>query len=222
MKIIELTISDNPSDLNLEAISLVEEPAVEINFMIFSKNNQTQKKYIFTENKIGEKQMVYGPALIPDKLILRQNEETGEYYSVYFSKQTVDKCMNAYMSKNFNKFTVDHENNIKNIRIIENWKVEDPKNDKANHLGFQVPAGTWMTGAKVDNEMIWEKIKAGELRGFSIEGFFVENFVKQAFKKEVDIDDFIEQQLQICEKNLTDKNLISEKIKELYAFLKNK
>jgi hypothetical protein len=219
MKIIELTIDDNAIDngLSLEAISLVNKPAIEINFLALSKD-KTSKSFKFEEVKTADKQMIYGPALIPNKLILRKTE-ANEYYSVYFSEATVEKCAKAYMSKSFNSFSVDHENDIKNVNIIENWLVTDPDNDKANAIGFKVPKGTWMVGAKIENEGIWERIKAGELKGFSIEGFFTEAFSKLSLKKELNEEEWLEERLNEIEK-IDNKDEIGNKILELYNMLK--
>src|ERR1035437_6966716 len=201
MKIIELSLDDNliNSGMAMGAISLVESPAVEVFFMAFSKEGK-KEKYYFSTPKIGDKQLVYSAALIPDKLILRKDEQTGEFYSVYFSKETVAKCSEAYLKNNFNNFTADHNESIDNVNVIESWIVTDPSNDKANSLGFKdlVP-GTWFVGAHIQNELIWDRIKAGELRGWSIESFFTEAFAKMSLEKELNEDDFINQRLDEIE-----------------------
>ena len=220
MTIKELILDEN-SDFNLEAISLVNSPAVEVNFIALSKTKEKlYKNFTFTENKVGEKMMIYGPAMTPNKLILRLNEETDEYYQIYFSKDTVEKCCRFYMTKNFNKFSIEHETETYDAKVVENWIINDSLNDKANNLGFVLPQGTWMCGVKIENESLWEKIKNGELRGFSIEGFFADAFFKQSKLKEKKEEDYLKEQLEIIYSESTDDEQAREKLKTLYNTLK--
>lgn len=56
----------------------------------------------------------------------------------------------------------------------------DPYKDKANALGINVPKGTWMVGMKVNQIDVWERVKSGELKGFSVESMIsLEDFSKQ-------------------------------------------
>ena len=129
---------------------------------------------------LEDKQMVIGPALIPNKLILRKDTE-GNYYYVYFDKQTVEQCFNIWMGKS-QKYTLAHESALTDIEIRDNWLVMDPECDKSKALGFNnLPEGTWMSATYIKNKMLWEKIKQGEYNGWSIEGTFSEIFSKQMF-----------------------------------------
>jgi hypothetical protein len=40
--------------------------------------------------------------------------------------------------------------------------------------GFEVPIGTWMVKMRVTNPKVWKLVKAGKLKGLSIEGNFVD------------------------------------------------
>ena len=193
MVIRELTIKDG-DELALQAISLVESPAIEVDFITLSKIKE--KKFVFTKNVVGDKQMLYGPALIPNKLILRIDEETDEYFQVYFSQETVEKCSKSYMTTAFNKFTIDHTSSISDAKLIENWIIEDPLNDKSSVLGFNLPRGTWFVGIKIENEILWNKIKNGEFKGFSIEAFFTQSLMKHSLLKEINEEDFFKSQLE--------------------------
>ena len=184
-KLIELIVRDDQMTEQLNgvgAISLVEFPAIEENFIAFSHN----KNYSMAKMEI-EKKMLTGPALIPDKKIFRYNEETNEEYDVYFSAETIEKCMVDFMRCNRNhETTFEHTSPIKDVFIVETWIVSTD-NDRARDLGYDVPNGTWMVSMKVDNDEVWNKVKDGTVRGFSIEGMFTEMLIDMA-KVEKDPD----------------------------------
>lgn len=161
-------------DSETYAISMVESPAIESDFVALSKEEEVK---VFLESE--ERHMVYGAALIPDKDIYRNNGEQEFYIS--FTKESIEKMSQDFM-KNYrqNEVTLDHEEMANDITITESWLVEDPYKDKANALGINVPQGAWMVGMKVNQIDVWERIKAGELKGFSVESMIsLEEFSKQ-------------------------------------------
>ena len=161
-------------DSETMAISLVTEPAIEIDFIHMSKDEE--RKPIFLEK--DEKYMVYGPVLIPDIDIYRNNGEQ-EYY-LSFTKESIEKMSQEYM-KDFKQYNVNlqHEEQVDEVCMVESWIVMDAYKDKANALGFNVPVGTWMTAFKVNNIDTWNRIKEGELKGFSVESMIsLEEFSK--------------------------------------------
>ena len=163
-------------DSETMAISLVSEPAIEVDFIHMSKDEE-EKQQVFLEK--NEKYLVYGPALIPDKDIYRNNGEQ-EYY-LSFSKESIEKMAQDYM-KDFRQYNVSlqHEDKVDEVCMVESWIVSDSYKDKSNALGFTVPEGTWMVAMKVNNVETWNKIKEGELRGFSVESLVsLEEFNKQ-------------------------------------------
>jgi len=100
----------------------------------------------------------------------------GNLFHVYFSKDTIATIAKKFLADN-NAHNTDINHNgavtVENT-LLESWIVEDPKMDKSSALGFNVPEGTWMTSMKINNEETWQKIKAQELNGFSVEGSFLE------------------------------------------------
>ena len=121
------------------------------------------------------KQIVLGPAMIPDQRIFRKDDK-GEPYYVFFSPETIKMIAEKYMR---NKYTDNNDlmhdgQAVKDIHVLESWIVEDPEHDKAKNYGFNVPAGTWMISMKVNNQNVWEQIKDKKLNGFSVSGFFEE------------------------------------------------
>ena len=162
-------------DSETYAISMVEMPAIESNFVHLAKEEE-EKRQVFLES--DERHMVYGAALIPDLDIYR-NDGEHEYY-INFSKESIEKMSQDFMKEyRQHEVTVDHEDVANEVCVVESWLVEDPYKDKANALGINVPQGTWMVGMKVNNVETWERVKAGELKGFSVESLIsLEEFSK--------------------------------------------
>ena len=163
-------------DSDVYAVSLVDEPAIESNFIALSKQSE---KRVFLEK--DDKHIVMGAVLIPDMPIYRNQD--GEEFYLQFSSATIEKLAHDFlrMGRNFN-FSYQHEEDVKGISVIESWIVNDPKMDKCSIYGIDVPSGTWMMAAKVDNEEMWDKIKNGDAKGFSIEA--VVNLDEIKLKKE--------------------------------------
>lgn len=144
------------------AISLVDEPAIEVDWIYLSK----QKPMDF---KLDEKHIIVGPALIPDKPIYRRFED--EEFEVVFTKQSIEKMAYEFLSKRrTTSVTLDHEKDANDISVIESWIIAS-KNDKSVDYGFDLPIGTWMIAMKVNDDETWNRIKNGELKGFSVESF---------------------------------------------------
>ena len=169
MNILELIIDEEAELYGIDAISLVEHPAIESDWI--AMNSQVVE--FKTQNE--EKRLIMGAALIPDKPIYRKNGE--EEYYVYFSKKTVRRAMELYF-KNGNQAnaTLEHEHQINGLHVVESWIVEGEQ-DKSRIYGLEVPVGTWMVSMKVENDAIWEKfVKEGSVKGFSIEGYFTNRY----------------------------------------------
>lgn len=186
MKIIELILNEEDEKSGIDAISVVESPAIESDFIALNKH-QIELKTIDDEKKI-----LMGLALVPMKQIYRRNEKTNEEYYIYFSKETIRKASQLFLkNSNQNNATLEHQTKIDGMTIVESWIVEDAKKDKSALYNFNAPVGSWMVSMKVDNPEIWKKVKSGEVKGFSIEGYFAENIEasKQEFKSVVIDDD---------------------------------
>ena len=173
MKLFELTIDDDFLD-EVFAISLVEEPAIESNFVWFDK-----EKIQFSKID-NEKRLVVGPVLIPNKKILRIDGE-GKPYEVFFKPETIEKLAQGYLKKGYQaKTTVEHEDKVSGVTLVESW-IKTSKLDKSNSYGLNLPIGSWVGMFKVDNDDIWKDyVKNGEVKGFSIEGIFSHDLVKQS------------------------------------------
>ena len=167
MEIIEL-ILDNEEAIGVEAISVVEKPAIESDFIAL--NNQEIK--LAEVDK--EKRLLMGALLIPNKPIYRRNGDN-EYY-VFFSKETILKASQIYLQKgNQSNSTLEHKSELKGLTLVESWIVEDKDKDKTALYGLDAPVGSWVGSVKVDNDEIWnDYVKTGKVKGFSIEGYFAD------------------------------------------------
>jgi hypothetical protein len=166
MDIVELFIDENDEVSGIEAISVVEHPAIESDFVAL-KNQEFKLAEVDKEKRI-----LMGAALIPNKPIYRRNGEQ-EYY-IYFSKDTVRKASELFFIRgNQNNSTLEHQIPLKGLTAVESWIVESEQ-DKSRAYDLNVPIGTWMVSMKVNNEDVWKQVKEGEVKGFSIEGYFAD------------------------------------------------
>ena len=168
--IIELTV-DEENNTGVDIISFVESPAIEVDFMYFNDKKTERFKTVDTDKRI-----VVGAAMLPNEKIIREDAD-GNPYFVYFSEDTVRKCAELFFKRSKQTQTnVDHSKDVlSGVTVVESWIVEDPEMDKSKHLGYEdIPRGSWFVSYKVDNNILWDKVKAGEVLGFSVEGLFTQ------------------------------------------------
>ena len=223
-KITELVISDDNEELSIDAISLVTSPAIEVDFVFFGKD-----KHNLTFSKIDEeKRMLISPALIPNKQIFRYNPNTDSEYYVYFSKDTVRKASELYLKyNNHHKATYQHQDRVAGVLTVESW-IKEGDQDKSKMYGYDLPNGTWFVKMKIENKDLWEKIKAGELKGLSIEGYFVDKMEKMS--KTVTDEEIVEAYNELVKEGKINKVELglADDVRQLHAnmiagkgFLKN-
>lgn len=164
-------------DSETYAISLVESPAIEETLVALE-----EQKPIKVQLADEEKYMVYSAVLVPDKPIYRRNEDGDEFY-IEFTKESIEKMAQEYlMNYRQNEITLDHETMANDITLVESWIKTDMYKDKSVAIGLSedLPIGTWIAGLKVNQIDAWNRIKNGELRGFSVESMIsLEEFSKQ-------------------------------------------
>ena len=150
MKIEELILDEDQEQMGIEAISIVESPAIEEDFIAL-KSDELKLAEVSKEKKI-----LIGALLVPNKPIYRFSED-GEYY-IYFSKETVEKASQMYLRNgNQNNSTLEHQHQLSGLTLVESWLVED----------------------EVHNQEVWDEyVKKGKVNGFSIEGYFADKMQK--------------------------------------------
>ena len=168
MKIVELILDEEQELAGIEAISVVESPAIEEDFVAL-KAEEIKLAEVDKERRI-----LMGALLIPNKPIYRRSGED-EYY-IYFSKDTVLKASQKYlMAGNQNNSTMEHQYALEGLSLVESWIIEDEVHDKSRKYGMELPIGTWMGAVKVNNDEVWnDYVKTGKVKGFSIEGYFAD------------------------------------------------
>ena len=168
MRIVELLLDEDSLQAGIQAISIVESPAIESDFVALKEEERVELKTIDEDKRV-----LLGAALIPNKPIYRKSGED-EYY-IYFSQDTVRKASELFfINGNQNKATLEHQIDITGLSVVESWIIEGEQ-DKSKMYGMDLPVGTWMVSMKVHNDEIWnDYVKNGKVKGFSIEGFFVD------------------------------------------------
>ena len=172
MRIVELILDEQQMASGIDAISIVEAPAIESNFVALKSH---EVKFAKVD---AEKRILMGPILIPDKPIYRKQVVDGELdeFYIYFSKQTVAKASQMYlMNSKQSNTTLEHGMELNGLCLVETWLKEDMEKDKSAIYGMTDPIGTWMGSLKVTNDDVWENyVKTGKVKGFSIEGYFAD------------------------------------------------
>lgn len=187
---VELLLSDEEVT-GVEAVSFVEHPAIEEHFIFLSNKEKT---LLAADD---EKRLVIGPALIPEKLIPRLDDD-GDEYDVFFSKDTVRQAMELFMQEaRNNSHTFEHQFPVAGLSVVESWVIEDPEKDKSAMYGFSLPIGTWMLSVKVNNDAVWDEVKAQRVRGFSIEGYFVDRLVEQPSEVKQELKSLLLQEMSV-------------------------
>ena len=164
---VELILDEENMIEGVQAMGVVDQPAIQSNFVAFKAE---EKKMFAAQDK--EQKILMGPAMIPNLPIYRE-DGNGPYYS-YYTEGTVKKAMQLFFKNGRqNSATLNHEVGVGGLTIFESWLVDDPEMDKSKSYGIDVPKGTWMISMKVWDDRLWDEfIKTGILKGFSIEGFF--------------------------------------------------
>ena len=183
VEIIELLIDETKDEYGINAVSVVRDPAIEENFVALNKH-EVELKQVDTEKRI-----LMGAALIPNKQIYRRNKDK-EYY-IFFSEETVRKASELFlMRSNQNNATYEHERKmLEGMSVVESWIIEDEKTDKSRLYNFNLPKGTWMISMKVNNDEVWQSVKDGDVKGFSIEGHFADKY--EMSKEKIEKDEII-------------------------------
>lgn len=155
---------DIDEQTGLEKMSLVEFPAVEVNFEAFSSPSAHYMQ--FTDE---EKHEVFGVALLAETPIYRYSPSMGEYY-VIFTKEAIEKIVLKFFKDGLNSsVNVEHSIDIDGVTLIES--IITRKGVKVEAFE-DIPEGSWIVGYKIENEKVWEQVKNGTFNGFSVEGYF--------------------------------------------------
>lgn len=184
MKIIELILDEENDISGVDAISVVERPAIEEDFIALK-----DQQFLFAEAD-KEKRILVGALLVPNKPIYRNGGD--EDYYVFFSKETIRKTSELFLMKGHqNNSTLEHNEPLQGLSLVESWIVEDKEKDKSRLYNMDLPIGTWVGSVKVNNNEIWnDYVKTGKVKGFSIEGYFADKLERPKESIEEDFSRF--------------------------------
>lgn len=156
-------------DCGMFRVSLVDDPAVESLFLAFDNHKRVPLYAVANE----EKRLVRGVIMRADFPIYRISPLYGEYY-ILFEKDTIRQMAEKYL--------VEGRQNAVNLMHVDGSDVEGVNllqifiKDTANGIapaGFDnIEEGSLFGEYHVTNDAVWESIKAGSFKGFSLEGVF--------------------------------------------------
>jgi hypothetical protein len=196
MKTFELII-DNPETDEVVALSLVEFPAIEADWVYFNKE---EIKFATVDT---DKKIIIAPVLIPEKRILRLSGD-GEQYQVYLSADTIEKLAQNYINKGYQQnATLEHNDRIDgDISVVESWVSKSREKDKSSlYFDRSFPAGTWFVSMKVNSDDLWnDYVKTGKIKAISIEGFFEHKLVQASRQLPIsfkNVDEFNEEEAEM-------------------------
>lgn len=151
----------------LNILSMVETPAIEINYIKMKEEINHIKMEVLDE----EKNIVIAPALVPDMLIPRVHK--GIKYYISFDKETIEQSL-VKMSAEQKDQNVDinHSEKLINGAIVMEKFITHPNRVTQVKNFENLPIGTLFFTAKVIDEKLMSDIKAGKINGWSIDGFY--------------------------------------------------
>jgi hypothetical protein len=200
MKILELIIDENiEDDSGVEMVALVDSPAIQSNWMAFNEQKPIELKFKVQDE---EKRIVSGYFMISDLPIARMDDQ-GTVFYVVFRKDTIEKIVNKFMRNGFNsKVNLMHDSNAlaEGVYIIESIIIDSKRGMKAPDWAEKVPDGSWFGSMKIENDAIWNEVKKGTFKGFSVEGMFGQD-------KEFELPERVIQKIkEVIKKYKTSKN----------------
>jgi hypothetical protein len=168
LPIYELMINEDiQDDAEVSFIALVDRPAIQKNWNAFKENVKFQ---IISEDK----RIISGPVMLADSPIYRNDSINGEYY-VVFSKDTIFKIAQKFFKKGYQaNVNLMHDSNqqVSGVTMFESF-ISDKDRGILPMKGFEdAPDGSWFGSFKVEDDSVWQMIKEGKVKGFSVEGVF--------------------------------------------------
>ena len=167
-KLYDISIDPTDFETGLNAISLVENPAVEVDFLAFAKDESAVLQFADEERHI-----ITGIALLADTPIYRIAPDRTEYY-VRFTKDCIRQLVEKYFKFGLtNSVNIEHKDNqfVDGVTMLESYIIDKERGICPSEFA-SAPDGSWVVSYKVNNLDVWSKIKSGEVKGFSVQGLF--------------------------------------------------
>lgn len=169
--------TEDTSAQAVEYVALVDQPAIEMNWMAFNKHFQ------FSVDQ--ERRLIMAPLMVADMPIYRQGripgtDVDGEFY-VVFDKQTIYEIVQKFFRNGYtSNVNIMHNSNERTsgVYMVESMMVDETRGVVAPKMFEGISQGSWIGTYKVDNNDVWNDfVKTGKLKGFSVEGIFSPEYV---------------------------------------------
>lgn len=133
-----------------------------------------------------EQKIVTGPLMIADLPIYRRDAD--EEYYVTFSAAEIKKIVQRFFKKGYqSKVNVEHSTPVDGVFMFESYIIDREKGIMPPKGFEEISNGSWFGSFKVENDKIWEEVKAGTFKGFSVEGLFRYEKTNQVITEEEQI-----------------------------------
>ena len=154
-------------DTGMLKISLVDLPAVMSDFLVFNEQRMAQMYSVQDE----EKRLVYGVVMRANFPIYRKDERIGEYYIVY-KADTIRKMAEKYLADGLqNEVNVMHSTDVEGVQMVQYFIKDSTRG--VNPTGFEdIADGSLFAEFHILNDEVWDAVKDGTYKGFSLEGVF--------------------------------------------------
>ena len=173
-------VIDDSSDTGLNAVALVDSPAIERLWMTFNKDSVLDKNVNQFEFAVQseDRRIVTGPLLIANLPIYRKAEDGSEFY-VVFDAPTIEQLVMKYHKDGF-QHSVNLMHNgqqVDGVFMFESFIIDSKRGISAPSGFSNVPDGSYFVSYKIENDEVWNLIKTDTFKGFSAEGFFLKKLI---------------------------------------------
>lgn len=146
----------------VSVVSLVNRPAIEAAFVRFAE----QPIRLSADE---ERHIVSGVALIPDYPIYRNDAQRGEFY-IAFTRDAIARIVERFFeNRNSTSVNLEHNDAVHTCVIFESYLIDHNRGVAPVEFA-DYPDGTWAISTKINDEVLWQEVKAGKYTGFSVEG----------------------------------------------------
>lgn len=167
LPIYNLVINDTEQDdSEVSFIALVDAPAIKRDFLAFKESLK------FDVNE--DQHIITGPLMVPDQLIYRSSEKLGEHY-VKFSADTIRSISIKFAKKGYQRnvnLMHDAAMQVEGVTMFESFISNTSRGIKPIEVFKDLPDGSWFGSFYVENQKVWDIVKTGQVKGFSVEGLF--------------------------------------------------
>jgi len=139
-----------------------------------SKMNQIEKERMAFAIESEERRIITGPAMIAEKPIMRRADD-GSLYYVKFSAETIRKAVKLWATQQkYNAVNAEHAKPVGGMYLMESFIIDKQRGINPPDSWSDAPEGSWFLSYYVEDDQVWQDIKDGKFRGFSVEGYFTD------------------------------------------------